>query len=131
MMFHIWQGESSHSPAVSNHGIAAVMVEPNETFRANLLAEMRKQNLTPAELSRRAGLNARAVKDIEERRAQSPKLQTVFALADALNVDAGDLIGLGPRAAINVRLATFLQQYDEADQERILQALEAFPALAK
>lgn len=74
---------------------------------------------------RMAGLNPRAVKDIEEGRAQSPKLATVFALSKALGEDPGEMIGLGPRYTIKKELAAFLAQYDEADQARLLAALEA------
>jgi len=59
------------------------MMDVSEMFRANLLAAMRGSGMTAAGLSKAAGLNVRAVKDIEERKTASPKLSTVFALARA------------------------------------------------
>lgn len=98
-------------------------MEESEIFRVNLLAAMRARGLKAAELSKMAGLNARAVKDIEERRTISPKLSTVFALSKALNEDPAEMMGLGPRQRLNKRLADFLGQYNEVDQERFLSAL--------
>jgi len=100
----------------------------NETFRLNLMAKRQEADISAAELSRKAGLNDRAVKDIEERRSQSPKLSTVFALADALGVDAGELIGLPPRPRLVGELVAFLEQLDIDQQERLLNVLEATPA---
>lgn len=97
----------------------------SETFRDNLLRMMAAKGLRAAELSKRAGLNPRAVKDIEERQAISPKLSTVFALAKALDVDPGELIGLGPRPVLSRELLEFLSAYDPGEQERLLQALSA------
>ena len=100
-------------------------MEESEIFRRNLLRVRQELGVSAAELSRKAGLNARAVKDIEEGRAVSPKLATVFALAKALNADPGEMIGLGPRYKITAELGAFLAQYGEADQARLLAALEA------
>ena len=102
-------------------------MDENETFRENLLRAMVDQGLKAAELSKRAGLNPRAVKDIEERQAISPKLSTVFALARALNADPGELMGLGPRPRLARELLEFLSAYDLEEQERLLQALSALP----
>lgn len=96
-------------------------------FRDQLLSKMRERGMSAAELSRKAGLNARAVKDIEEMRAQSPKLSTVFALAGALGCDPGELIGLGARPKLVPELAQYLSEYSQEDQERILSALRALP----
>lgn len=104
-----------------------LLMDASETFRLNLIAERARQEISAAELSRRAGLNVRAVKDIEERRAQSPKISTVFAIANALGADPGQMMGLGSRAALSSELTAFLAQYDEADQARLLAALEALP----
>jgi len=101
--------------------------EERESFRENLLAAMRDSGMSAAELSRRAGLNARAVKDIEENRVRSPKLSTVFALAKALNRDPGEMMGLGPRPKVQGDLAAFLSQYPEDEQERFLSALRLMP----
>lgn len=103
-------------------------MDENTAFRENLLREMREAGMTAAELSRKAGLNARAVKDIEEGRVRSPKLSTVFALSRALNRDPGEMMGLGPRSQVQADLAAFLSRYDEGEQERFLVALRLFPA---
>lgn len=102
-------------------------MEQTETFRANLLKLIDERNLSEAEVSLAAGLNRRAVTDIRERRTRSPKISTVFSLASALNVDAGELLGLKPRYQLQSDLAKFLQQYDEEDQARFLAALLALP----
>ena len=102
-------------------------MDASDTFRRNLALLREQKRLNAAELSKRAGLNPRAVKDIEEGRAQSPKLSTVFALADALQVDAGDLIGLPPRPRLVGELVAFLEQLDEDQQEQLLNALAAVP----
>lgn len=94
-----------------------------EIFRRNLLAAMQDQGLTAAGLSRKAGLNPRAVKDIEENRVASHRLSTVFALAEALNLDPGEMLGLGPRDKIQRELARYLSQFDEDEQEGLLAAL--------
>ena len=98
-----------------------------EVFRQNLLRVMKSRGLKAAQLSRLAGLNPRAVKDIEEGRAQSPKLSTVFALADALEIDPGELIGLGPRHQLLADLAEYLAKYSKDDQARLLEALRNLP----
>lgn len=123
VIFHTWQAETSHSGICPDADKTPGM-EESEVFRANLLAAMRDAGLKAAELSKMAGLNARAVKDIEERRTVSPKLSTVFALCRALNRDPAEMMGLGPRHRMNKRLADFLSQYEEADQARFLSALE-------
>lgn len=67
--------------------------EIDEIVRHNLVELMRYRGMSAAELSRKAGLNARAVTDIAERRTQSPRVTTVFALASALRVSPEDLFG--------------------------------------
>lgn len=124
MKNHTAQQESSHFQRKIMHRMFPGMYD-NEIFRRNLSRLRHAADLSAAELSRRASLNVRAVKDIEEGRAQSPKLSTAFALADALGVDVGELIGLGPRPKIQSDLAEFLSKYDESEQEQILQALSA------
>lgn len=102
-------------------------MDESKVFRDNLLRLMRERGLSEAELSRKAGLNPRAVTDIRENRVRSPKLSTVFALAQALGQDPGEMMGLGPRTEINRRLLEFLSQYDEDAQARLLEALSYFP----
>lgn len=100
-------------------------MDVNETFRRKLIEAREARGLNAAELSRRAGLNVRAVKDIEERRAQSPKLSTACALAGALGVDVSELIDPAPRHLLARELMDFLSQYDEESQLQLLSALRA------
>lgn len=95
-----------------------------EIFRRNLMQAMKDRGMTAAGLSKAAGLNARAVKDIEEGRVSSPRLSTVFALAEALGLDPGEMLGLGPRDKIQRELARYLSQFDESEQERLFAALK-------
>lgn len=127
MIFHTAQAETSHSPIgrnVANH----IRMDVDETFRKNLLTIRQAKGLGAAELSRSAGLNIRAVKDIEEGRAISPKISTVFAIAKALGEDPGEMMGLGPRFNLQADLAQFLSQYSEEEQRRLVAALAAWPS---
>lgn len=102
-------------------------MEVDVTFRSKLIELREAQGLSRAELSRRAGLNIRAVTDIEEGKAVSPKISTAFAIAKALGVDPGEMLGLGKRVSVRQELAQFLAQYSEEEQGRLLAALEALP----
>lgn len=127
MIFHTEQAETSHSPDAIGQGKYLTMDE-SEVFRGNLLRLMAEKGLKAAELSRNAGLNPRMVKDIEEGRVRSPKLSTVFKLARALNCDPGEMMGLGKRPKVRADLAEYLSQYSEADQERLLSAIQVLPS---
>ncbi len=120
------QVETSHSHMTGQPPMTFIM-EIDETFRRRLRQLRLERGYSAAELSRRAKLNVRAVTDIEDGKAQSPKISTAFALAEALGVDPGEMLGLGPRLSLRAELAQFLSQYDEAQQERILAALLALP----
>lgn len=126
VIFHTKQAGISHSPARRRGGISLTM-DQNETFRENLLAALAESGMTEAELSIKAGLNRRAVTDIRERRTVSPKISTVFALAQALHRDPGELLGIGQRYQLDRRLAEFLEQFGPEDQARFLDALTALP----
>lgn len=102
-------------------------MDESEIFRDNLLRLMLEKGFKAAELSKRANLNPRAVKDIEERRVTSPKLSTVFALARALSTDPAEMMGLGARSRLVPALEAYLAQYTQSEQERLLQALSALP----
>lgn len=128
MIDHTSQGETSHSLAETRRGMTLNMKE-EEILRRNLQRIMAEKGWNAAALSLAAGLNRRAVKDILESRAVSPKLSTVFKLASALPCDPGELIGLGSRVSLVPALADLLRQYDEADQERLARGLAALPRL--
>lgn len=69
-------------------------MDVSEVLRANLLQIMKDRNLSGASVSRKAGLNLRAVKDIEQGRSKSPKIETAFKIAQALDVPLEVLLGL-------------------------------------
>ena len=124
---HIVQGEISHFPDMGM-GRRTLRMDENETFRTNLLRIMAEKQMDAANLSRAAKLNARAVKDIEERRAVSPKLSTVFKLAKALGVDPAELMGLSDRRRLAPELFDYLAQYSEEDQKKLVSALANLPS---
>jgi transcriptional regulator with XRE-family HTH domain len=119
---HIAQGETSHFPQ-GNPAPTPYGMDENEVFRLNLLRIMAEKGFDAANLSRAAKLNARAVKDIEERRAVSPKLSTIFKLAKALSVEPAELMGLTERQKLEPELVAYLAQYSEEDQKKLLLAL--------
>lgn len=124
VIFHRKQMETSHSPYGMFSPSHDYMTE-SEEFRNNLLRLMAEKGLKAAELSRMAGLNPRAVKDIEEQRVTSPKLSTVIALARALQADPAQMMGLRPLADLRPELLSFLARYDVVEQEQLLLALSA------
>lgn len=126
MIFHTRQAESSHS-RIGQNATIHLRMNVDETFRQKLLATRQAKGWSAAELSRAAKLNIRAVKDIEEGRAISPKISTVFAIAHALSEDPAEMMGLGPRVDLRPDLVRFLSQYSEEEQGRLVQALSALP----
>jgi len=101
--------------------------EIDEIVRHNLMALMRYRGMSAAELSRKAGLNARAVTDIAERRTQSPRVTTVFALASALRVSPEDLFGfsnsMDGTAGLGTGLDDHLADMAEPKQNQSLMSL--------
>jgi len=91
-----------------------------ESFRNRLSHYMTEAGMNAAQLSRRAGLNARAVTDIQ----QSPRVQTVMALEAALGLSPGTLLGFGP-ANVSTELQALLHELDEATQQQLLVTLRS------
>lgn len=102
-------------------------MDVNEIFRLRLKAEMDAQGYNPASLSLLAKLNRRAVTDLLEGRAQSPKLSTAYSLAKALGISLDELTGAAPQAIIAPRLLELLSKYDPDEQEQLAQAILALP----
>lgn len=102
-------------------------MDVNEIFRLRLKAEMEARGYNPASLSRKAELNRRAVTDLLEGRAQSPKLSSAYMLAKALEVSLDELTGAAPQAVIAPRLQELLSQYDQDEQEQLAAAILALP----
>jgi transcriptional regulator with XRE-family HTH domain len=108
-------------------------------FRNNLLVLMRNRGLTAASLSRKAGLNVRAVTDIFDGKAQSPRLSTVFKLAYALDVTVYELLDVerktvdsdpNPRRnSVLPEIEEFLSSLDPADQAALLESLRKIAAV--
>lgn len=99
----------------------------NEIFRLRLKAEMDAQGSNPANLSVKADMNRRAVTDLLEGRAQSPRLSTAYALAKALGLTLDQMTGDAPQRSITPRLLDLLSQYDEAEQEQLAEAILNLP----
>ena len=123
MIFHTSQDETSHF-AIQGECSKSLSMSESEIFRSNLERLRKEQGYNAAELSVAAGLNRRAVQDIEEGRVKSPKLATVLALAKALEADPGAMVGMAPWQEINPKLVAFLGRYGPVEQERLLAALE-------
>ena len=95
-----------------------------ESFRNRLSHYMTEAGMNAAQLSRRAGLNARAVTDIQQGRIKSPRVQTVMALEAALGLSPGTLLGFGP-ATVSTELQALLHELDEATQQQLLVTLRS------
>ena len=110
-------------------------MDVSEIFRANLLQVLKDRKVSAASVSRKAGLNIRAVKDIEERRAKSPRIHTVFKLAEALDVPAQELLGLEKchcAAASDLSDAVrFLSELPAEKRELLLNAIQQLVAVTK
>lgn len=102
-------------------------MDVNEQFRLRLKVEMDAQGMNPASLSIAAKMNRRAVTDLLEGRAQSPKLSTAFSLAEALGKTLDELTGVRPQVSIAPRLAELLSRYDQAEQEQLAAAIANLP----
>lgn len=101
----------------------------NEIFRLRLAAEMAAQGHNPASLSKKANMNRRAVTDLLEGRAQSPKLSTAFAIAEALGLTLDELTGKASQKSLAPRLLELLSQYDQDEQEQLAVAISALPRI--
>ncbi|MGX0877534.1 transcriptional regulator with XRE-family HTH domain [Roseovarius sp. MBR-154] len=95
-----------------------------EAFQKRLTHYMNEAGMNAAQLSRRAGLNARAVTDIQQGRIKSPRVQTVMALEAALGVNPGTLLGFAP-ATVSTELQALLHELDEATQQQLLATLRS------
>ncbi|MCF3595721.1 adenosylcobalamin-dependent ribonucleoside-diphosphate reductase [Rhodobacteraceae bacterium LMO-12] len=87
------KGCTTYRPNDVTGSVLSVGGEKPVDIAARLKDLMASNNLKAATLSKKAGLNARAVTDIIDGRSQSPRTDTVVALAKALDVDVSALIG--------------------------------------
>jgi len=104
-------------------------MDEGEIFIKNLVDAIRADNLNEAELSRKAGLNKRAVTDLREGRVKSPKISTAVKIAKALNRDPAEMMGLAPKHSVAPKVAEYLGRYDEVEQERLLDGILAVRSL--
>ena len=104
-----------------------IPMDESEAFRRNLARIIRDRGLKPAQVSVQAGLNRRAVTDLLESRAASPKLSTAHAIAKALGEDLGEMMGFGHSIRLVPELAELLDQYGPDEQEQLARALAALP----
>ena len=102
-------------------------MDESDAFRRNLARIIQERRLKPAQVSVAAGLNRRAVTDLLENRAASPKLSTAYAIAKALNEDLGEMMGLGHSVRLVPELAQLLEQYGPDEQAQLAKALAALP----
>ena len=89
---------------------------------------MKAKGLKPAQLSKMAGLNPRAVKDIEEERIKNPRIQTVLALEAAMQLPFGKLLGKSIDKSIDEidsELLSLLGELDGATQKQLLMTLQS------
>lgn len=100
--------------------------EDAEVFRSNLLAEMKRQGLDKASLSKKASMNPRAVSDIQDGKSKSPRLFTAIKLARVLNVSVYDLLGIPTKDGIILELEKYLSEKTEDEQARILSGIQTF-----
>lgn len=89
-----------------------------------LKALMAEENMTPAELNRRAGLARTAVGDILAGKVRSPKLETLEALAQVFHVPVAYLIGESDARGEALSLLHDFELMDPEDKA-ILRALAA------
>jgi len=127
--FHILQHDFSHLHKDRQNAKFHIMKTPttpdiDALFRENLFRLMGENGLTAAELSKKANLNARAVKDIEEGRSKSPKLSTAKALADALGVSLDYLVMPAASEELAAEANELIEKVDEATVAKVLAAIK-------
>lgn len=84
---------------------------------------MARQDVNAASLSRKAGLNTRAVKDILEGRSVSPRLSSAVAIAGALDTTIERMIQKEDPHDVDPKLIDFFSQYSQQQQMTVLNAL--------
>jgi len=88
------KGCTTYRPNAVTGSVLSVGDAPERTDLTTRLENlMAKRGIKAATLSKSAGLNRRAVTDILEGRSQNPRIDTLVALAAALNVDVSALAG--------------------------------------
>lgn len=120
------QADISHS-AESNALRYSEAMDVNEILRIRLKFEMEQQGYNPNSLSKRAGLNRRAVTDILDGKSSSPRVETVYALGKVLGFTLDEMIGLRPAVTIAPQLAELLGQYSQDEQAQLAAAIAALP----
>lgn len=110
----------------------------SRNLRRNLARLMEEQGLNATALSRAAGLNLRAVRDILDGRAQSPKLSTSYKLAYTLGVPLASLLvpaleeddsWEAPHGLLFHEIGEFLDSLSPAHQERLLVTIRLLASL--
>ena len=101
-----------------------------ENFRTNLRLVRTEKGFDAANLSLSAGLNRRAVTDIEIGASKNPTLQTCVKVCNALGVDLSEMIAQ-QRPVLLPELAAYLSQISKKDQQTILAAIECLRSLTE
>jgi transcriptional regulator with XRE-family HTH domain len=92
----------------------------------NIEMMMSERGMTPAELTRRAGLNQTGIYDILHRRVDSPKLSTIKKIAGALEVSVIALLTDGQRSQAQEQILRAFDSLSPEDQERLLKTAQAW-----
>jgi transcriptional regulator with XRE-family HTH domain len=91
--------------------------------RDRLRDAMSAANIGAKPLAKKAGLGETAVRDIREGNSLDPRISTLAALADALEVDFNYLIGSN---GVPSKVVSIWESIPDEDRPRAIQVLEAF-----
>lgn len=90
---------------------------------ANIQATMERQGLSPAELARRAKINATGVYDILSGKSRSPRLDTVHKIAAALRVPISVLLEEKKAEELRQEILDAVDKLPEREQLRALRTI--------
>lgn len=79
--------------------------QPTKGFGAALRRLRHGRSLTVEQLAEVAGLSAGYISKLENNRAAAPRLETIVAIAEALDVDADVLLAASDDMPLNIRRA--------------------------
>lgn len=103
------------------------MTLASETVRIRLRALIESRGKSMGEVSERAGLSRTAIRDIMNGRAKSPGIDTLQAIAKALNVSLPELF-VEPTSQEHVRILRLLGQLSPEAQLKMIGFAEGIAA---
>ena len=92
----------------------------------NIQSAMARQGLNPAELARKAKINATGVYDILSGKSQSPRLDTIYKIARALHVPMSYLLEEATEADLRAQIIEAIERLPEGERRRILTTARAW-----